>query len=89
MARTPHFSKPALDALLQMCPSSSTTRPLKGVLWDLEFADRLTISQILLRRELRRMTPDERRSLICEIVGSLRSGTGAGFGKNGAEPEHR
>jgi len=48
--------------------SGSAPLNLEGVLWELELTKRLTVSQILLRRELRRMTPEDRRSLIREIA---------------------
>ena len=60
---THRLSQPALDALDQMRRSCSVPLNLEGVLWDLELSNRLTVSQILLRRELRRMTPEERQSL--------------------------
>ena len=69
------LSHAARDALNQICgPLPRPLRPdvLEGILLHLELSRRLTVSQILLRRELRRMTPDERQSLIREIVGSFR-----------------
>ena len=71
MAKSCRLSQPALDALDQMRRSCSAPLNLEGVLWDLELSNRLTVSQILLRWELRRMIPEGRQSLSEEITSLL------------------
>ncbi len=60
-ARPVRLSQPAQDALARIL-KSSTIRPgpdmLSAVLLKLELQERLTVSEILLRRELRHMPED-------------------------------